>query len=361
MSNETIIRRKIQETIARADNYPLLEIISNNMQRGIGSRLRTIFSRSVEAMLDGKEICRFGDYFDTLMFPAILCIFESDRLPGKGLVFMEGRFMENAIEMLLGFPENNMGTREARTPTSIDKTLIMNLVDQCLQEMSACFYKAHEDIGEITFTPIAVETSPQFAMITTEVTPCHVSKFFFDIGESGYGGRMDIVLPIPMLSPIRRFLEQSFKGDRRGDDHIWKQTLSYSIAKHPITLRAEIETTQFTVNDICDWQVGDVLNLQSDIPPKVNLVYHNEHESYHLAIGEIGTLKNNKAIKIKDEVIALFMEELTQNLLDTDVYALIDNTPGMKYLRPKKKEPVVIKKKTPIIEEEIVDDDKKVG
>ena len=338
MPNEAILRRKIQETIARADNYPLLEIIANSMQRGIGARLRTIFSRPVEAMLDGKEILRFGDYFDTLMFPAILCIFESDRLPGKGLVFMEGRFMENAIEMLLGFPENNNSVREARTPTSIDKTLIMNLVDQCLQEMSDCFYKAHEEIGEITFTPIAVETSPQFAMVTTEVAPCHVSKFFFDIGEQGYGGRMDIVLPIPMLSPIRRFLEQSFKGDRRGDDSIWKQTLSYAVAKHPITLRGEIETKHFTIDDILNWKVGDLINLQCNIPPEIKMVYHNDIESYDLAIGQMGTLKNNKAIKITDEVIAPFMQELTKDLLETDVYALIDNTPGMKFIRQEKKE-----------------------
>jgi flagellar motor switch protein FliM len=115
-----IIKRKIQETIARADTYPLLEIITNRLQRGIGTRLRTVFSRPVEVMLDSKEILRFGDYFDTLMFPAVLCIFESDRLPGRGLVFMEGRFMENAIEMLLGFPENRDSVREARIPTSID-------------------------------------------------------------------------------------------------------------------------------------------------------------------------------------------------------------------------------------------------
>ena len=315
MSNEDIIRRKIQETIAGTDNYPLLEIITNSMQRGIGSRLRSIFSRSVEAMLDGKEILRFGDYFDTLMFPAILVIFESDQLPGKGLVFMEGGFMENAIEMLLGFPENNSGIREARTPTSIDKTLIMNLVDQCLEEMSECFFKAHEEIGEINFTAVAVETSPQFAMITTEVAPCHVSKFFFDIGEAGYGGRMDFVLPIPMLSPIRRFLEQSFKGDRRGDDFIWKQSLSYAIAKHPITLQTEIETTHFTIDDIYNWKAGDVIDLKCDIPPEVTVAYRNEIEKYELAKGYIGQYKGNKAVRLTDEVIQPFMEDLTSDLV----------------------------------------------
>ncbi|MEM6603032.1 MAG: FliM/FliN family flagellar motor switch protein [Pseudomonadota bacterium] len=337
MSSEDIIRRKIQETIARADNYPLLEVITNSMQRGIGARLRSVFSRSVEAMLDSKEIQRFGDYFDTLMFPAILCIFESDRLPGKGLVFMEGRFMENAIELLLGFSENNAGIREARTPTSIDKTLIMNLVDQCLQEMSVCFHKAHEEIGEINFNTIAVETSPQFAMIATEVAPCHVSKFFFDIGEAGYGGRMDFVLPIPMLSPIRRFLEQSFKGDRRGDDFIWKQTLSYAVAKHPITLQSEIETTHFTLDDIMKWQVGDNIDLKCDIPPEVTVTYRNEIEKYELAKGNIGQIKGKKAVRLKDQVIQPFMSDLTKELLQTDVFVKIDDTPEMKFIRHESK------------------------
>jgi flagellar motor switch protein FliM len=327
-----IIKRKIQETIARADSYPLLEIISNSLQRGVGAKLRTVFSRPVEVMLDNKEIQRFGDYFDTLMFPAILCIFESDRLPGRGLVFMEGRFMENAIEMLLGFPENRDASREARMPTSIDKMLIMNLVDQCLEELSSCFEKAHGDIGKINFKTLAVETSPQFAMITTEVAPCHVSKYFFDIGEAGYGGRMDIVLPIPMLSPIRRYLEQSFRGDRRGDDSVWKQAFSYAIAKHPITLSAEIEIKHITLNDINKWKVGDLIDLQAEVPPTINLVYRNDKESHLLAKGEVGTIKSQKAVKISDEIIGAFSKDLAEVLLETEVMVTIPKTDRLSFV-----------------------------
>lgn len=327
-----ILKRKIQETIARADSYPLLEIIINNLQRGMGSKLRTIFSRPVEVMLDSKEILRFGDYFNTLMFPAILCIFETDRLPGKGLVFMEGSFMENAIEMLLGFPENRDTVREARIPTAIDKKLIMNLVDQCLSELSKCFKNAHGDIGNISFSTIAVETSPQFAMITTEVAPCHVSKFFFDIGEVGYGGRMDIVMPIPMLSPIRRYLEQSFRGDGRGDDSIWKQTIAYAVAKHPITLHGEIDMQNFTLNDIANWQVGDVIELQSDVPPEISLTYRNGAETHLLAKGEIGTSKGRKAIKITDEIVQKFSSNLSQVLLDSNVMVKTKDTKRLKFI-----------------------------
>lgn len=329
---QTIIKRKIQETIARADNYPLLEIITNNLQRAMGSKLRNIFSRPVEAMLDSKEILRFGDYFNTLMFPAILCIFESDRLPGKGLVFMEGCFMENSIEMLLGFPEDRDATREARIPTAIDKKLIMNLIDQCLVELSTCFKNAHADIGEIKFSTIAVETTPQFAMITTEVAPCHVSKFFFDIGEAGYGGRMDIVMPIPMLSPIRRYLEQSFRGDGRGDDSVWKQTIAYAVAKHSITLHSEIDLQHITLNEIYNWKVGDLIDLQAEVPPEISVFYRNEHEEHLLAKGEIGTIKNRKAVKITDEIIQNFSKDLSDVLLRTNVMVKTEDTKKLKFI-----------------------------
>ena len=330
---QNAIRRKIQETMARADNYPLLEVITNSMQRGLGSRLRSVFGRSVEAMLDSKEIVRFGDYLNTLMFPAVLCIFESDRLPGKGIIFMEGRFMEDAIEMLLGFPENRDSVREARTPTSIDKTLIMNLADQCLSELSLCFHNAHEDIGEIEFNPVAVETSPQFAMVTTEVSPCHISKFFFDIGENGYGGRMDIVLPIPMLSPIRRFLEQSFRGDRRGDDMVWRQSIAYAIAGHRLTLRAEIETLPMDIEEIRKLKVGDKILLKSDSPPDIKLVYRNDREEETLAVARLGAYKGDKAIKIKDEIAREYVTDLKNVLIDGDIVRKIKNTKELKFLR----------------------------
>jgi flagellar motor switch protein FliM len=331
--NSDAIRRKIQETMARADNYPLLEVITNAVQRGLGARLRSVFNRSVDAMLDSKEIIRFGDYLNTLMFPALLCIFESDRLPGKGIIFMEGRFMEDAIEMLLGFPENRDAVREARTPTSIDKTLIMNLADQCLEELSRCFHNAHEEIGEINFTPLAVETSPQFAMVATEAAPCHVSKFFFDIGENGYGGRMDIVLPIPMLSPIRRFLEQSFRGDRRGDDSVWRRSMAYAIAQHELPLRAEIETVKMEINRVRTFKEGDEIVLRCENPPQISLVLHNGNEAEILATGKLGGLKGDKVFKVTDEIGTKFSEELRDILVESELVRKIPHTKNLKFIR----------------------------
>jgi flagellar motor switch protein FliM len=88
-----------------------------------------------------------------------------------------------------------------------------------------------------------------------------------------------------------------------------------------------------TLNDIYDWKVGDLIDLQSDIPPEVSLVYRNGRETHFLAKGEIGTIKNKKAVKITDEVIAEFCDDLSDTLLKTQIMVKIDDSKGLKFIK----------------------------
>jgi flagellar motor switch protein FliM len=330
-TNEKVIRKKIRKTIAKAEAYPLIEVIINNLQGRISQRLRHIFGQSVEGMVEDKGIQRFADYFDTLMFPAILCLFESDKLSGRGLVFMEGRFMEDLIEMLLGFPNNKEQVREARSPTSIDKALIMRTVKECLNELTICLQKASGAIGEINFNPIAVESTPQMAVITAERTPCYVAKIHFDIGEVGYGGRLDIVIPIPMLAPIRKFLTQSFRGDVQGDEASWKQSITYAVSKTRFTMQAELERLQMTVAEINRLEVGSVIPLNAHSSPTVELVYDDGREREVLAEGRLGTWKSMKAVKLTSENFKPFMKDFEEAMFDAD---LIERNSDRAFDRP---------------------------
>ena len=77
--------------------------------------------------------------------------------------------------------------------------------------------------------------------------------------------------------------------------------------------------------------------MKCDIPPEVTVAYRNEIEKYELAKGYIGQYKGNKAVRLTDEVIQPFMEDLTSELLETDVFVKIKDTPEMKFIRHEKR------------------------
>ena len=324
VNNEKIIRKKIKKTIARAEGYPLLEVIINDFHGRLAHRLRHVFGQPVEMLIEEKGIKRFGEYFDTLMFPAVLCIFEADTLSGKGLVFMEGRFMEDVVEMLLGFPNLQEGGREARAPTSIDKMLVSRMVKICLDELSSCMERCNKMIGRVHFKPTAVESSPQMAVITAERTPCYVARFNFDIGEHGYGGRLDVVLPIPLLAPVRRYLTQTFRGDVQGDDAAWKRSISYAVSRTPFVMRADLEAMHMTVAEISRLKPGMSLPLHCAGAPKVSLVYEDREGREVLAKGRLGIRKGYKAVKIEQERIGVFTREIAENLTSADLVQLVE-------------------------------------
>ncbi len=331
VSNEKILRKKIKKTIARAEGYPLLEVIMNDFHGRLAHRLRHVFGQPVEILVEEKGIKRFGEYFDTLMFPAVLCIFEADTLSGKGLVFMEGRFMEDVVEMLLGFPtgrdsNGTANTREARTPTSIDKTLLARMVKICLDELSACMERCNKMIGRIHFKPTVVESSPQMAIITAERTPCYVAQFNFDVGEYSYGGRLDIVLPIPLLAPIKRYLTQSFRGDVQGDDNAWKRSISHAVSKLPFVMRANLEALTMSVAEVSRLQPGSVIPLHCIGAPMVSLVYEDKEGTEVLARGKLGMQRGYKALKIQHERIQRFTREMAENLCSADLVQPIIKT-----------------------------------
>ena len=325
MSNEKIIRKKIKKTIARAEGYPLLEVIMNDFHGRLAHRLRHVFGQPVEIITEEKGIKRFGEYFDTLMFPAVLCIFEADTLAGKGLVFMESRFMEDVVEMLLGFPNLRESGREARAPTSIDKVLVSRMVKICLDELSGCMERCNKMIGRVHFKPTAVESSPQMAVITADRTPCYVARFHFDIGEYGYGGRLDVVLPIPMLAPVRRYLTQSFRGDVQGDDATWKRSISYAVSRTTFQMRADLEAMQMSVAELSRLKPGMCLPLHTSGMPKVSLVYEDHEGREVLAEGRLGVSKGFKAVKIEKERIGAFTQEIADNLTAADLVRLVQH------------------------------------
>ena len=92
----------------------------------------------------------------------------------------------------------------------------------------------------------------------------------------------------------------------------------------------------YTIQDVHDWKVGDIIPLHYNHESNITLTYRNENETYTLAKGMVGQQKNKKAIKVSDEVMHIFLEDLTKVLIETDVYTKINATNALTYVRANK-------------------------
>lgn len=304
--NRKVIRGKISKTIDRFERYPLLDIVWDQLIRRLMQRLAHVYGVSVEAQVMSKDILRFGQYMEDLPYPALLCVFQAREWHDLGLVVIDGGIAEANLEFLLGGDAEAAFDPEPRNATHLDKALARQLVNAVLAELGEAFTGARTEIGHVTMQCERIETSPQFATITRPQTPVFLARIQVDIGEAGRSGQIDVLLPMPMLEPIRRYLTEAYRGDQKTNDLVWARHITTALMAHPLPIDAELERLTVTLDRVMDWQVGDLLPLAADANTPVELHIRDVGGHTTVLSGKLGALRGNKAIKLLSDTAQAF-------------------------------------------------------
>ncbi len=304
--NRKVIRSKINKTIDRFERYPLLDVVWDQLIRRLMQRLAQVYGVTVEAQVMSKDIIRFGHYMEDLPFAGLLCVFRAEEWHDHGLVVIDGGIAEANLEFLLGGDAETSFDPEPRSATHLDRALARQLVDAVLCELADAFTAARTEIGAVDMHCERIETSPQFAAITRPQTPAFLARIQVDIGDAGRCGQIDVVLPMPMLEPIRRYLTEAYRGDQKANDLVWARHITQALLAHPLPIDAELERLTIPLDRVMRWQVGDLLPLSADANTPVEL--HIRDTSGHATriSGRLGAMRGNKALRLLTDAAEKF-------------------------------------------------------
>ena len=274
------------------ERLPLLEVIFDRLVRLLTTSLRNLTSDTVEVTLAGISSSRFGDYLNSIPFPALLAIFHCSGLDGQGLATIDSNLIYSIVDVLLGGRRGASLRIEGRPYTNIERNLVANMLEAVLRDMGSAF----EPVCKAKFELNRLETNPRFAAIARPNNAVVLIKLRVDMEERG--GHIEFVLPYAMLEPIRDVLLQSYMGEKFGRDAFWEAHLATTLWKTKVELEVVLDDFKLPLSRVQDFEVGQTLIL--NVGPESE--FHVRSGGVNLTTGKIGRVGRNVAVSLTSAV-----------------------------------------------------------
>jgi flagellar motor switch protein FliM len=258
------IRAIIDSALVSYERLPMLEVVFDRLVRLMTTSLRNFTSDNVEVSIDNITSIRFGDYLNSIPLPAMLSVFRADEWDNYGLCTIDSALIYSIVDVLLGGRRGTAAMRiEGRPYTTIERNLVERMVAVVLADLSAAF----DPLSPVNFRFERLETNPRFATIARPANAAVLARMRVDMEDRG--GRLELLLPYATLEPVRELLLQMFMGEKFGRDSIWEAHLAGELWNTNVPLQAVLDTFEYSLRDVINWQVGTRIPLnatpQSDI------------------------------------------------------------------------------------------------
>ena len=213
---------------------------------------------------------RIGDILDSYAGNVVAAVYQAAEWDSRVLFGFERQFLFSVVEAMYGGDGTEPPLEDARPFSALELRVARTLAEQAANALKAAFMP----ISEASFKLERVETRMDFVSIGRPKNPAVVAKI--GIKVLGRGGEMFVVIPQSALNPMRQILARDANSEVAARDPRWAKQFENEIRRTEVTLRATIEERQFTLGDIADLKVGQVLKLQATPTSRIKLECNDE-------------------------------------------------------------------------------------
>lgn len=256
--NESGIQAVLNSSLVSYERLPMLDIVFDRLVRLMSTSLRNFTSDNVEVSLDEITAVRFGDFINSIPLPAMICVFKAEEWDNYGLMTVDSSLIYSIVDVLLGGRRGTAPMRiEGRPYTTIERNLVMRMMQVILSDLSAAF----DPLSPVSFRFERLETNPRFAFIARDANAAILTKLRVDMEDRG--GTVDLLIPYATLEPIRELLLQMFMGEKFGRDSIWETHLTAELWQTEMPIGAVLDEVEVKLTDVLNWKEGTRLELNA--------------------------------------------------------------------------------------------------
>jgi flagellar motor switch protein FliM len=287
------IRAIIDSALVSYERLPMLEVVFDRLVRMMTTSLRNFTSDNVEVSIDNITSIRFGDYLNSIPLPAMLSVFRAEEWDNFGLLTVDSALIYSIVDVLLGGRRGTAAMRiEGRPYTTIERNLVERMVGVVLSDLSSAF----DPLSPVNFRFERLETNPRFATIARPANAAVLARMRVDMEDRG--GRLELLLPYATLEPVRELLLQMFMGEKFGRDSIWEAHLAGELWNTNVPLQAVLDSFEFSLRDVMNWQVGTRLTLNATPQSDITLLCGD----VPMFSGKMGRKGGNIAVRIGEKL-----------------------------------------------------------
>ena len=266
------------------DQLPMLPVIFDRVGAHLTERLRSLASSLPHFTLNGVESARIGDALDPYEMRAIAGILHVPAWDNRLIVGFDRDFVFTMAEMLFGGDGSEVPTDEVRTLSSVEVHVSQFLFEQVAQALQAAFAL----VTNARFRFERSETRMDFASVGRRNNPAVVARFILQ--AINRGGEMFVIIPQSVLSPLRQALGRIVSKETTAPDPKWVKQISDEVQRTEVAIRAVLESDDYTLGDLANLQVGQVLKLKATPRSRVKVEsseqplfwsYLGQNEGFH--------------------------------------------------------------------------------
>lgn len=273
------------------ERMPLLNAIFDRMLTQCSESLRALCSTPAIFTIASTQTERMGDILSTFEGRVVVAIFQAGAWDSRIILACDHNFLFSMAEALFGGDGGEPVFEEERAPSNIEMRVGQAIFDRVARSMQASF----SAVVETTIKFETLETRMDFAVIVPRGTFAIITTVNLQILDRT--GEMYIVLPQPALNAIRQGLAHDTSRDTARDPR-WVRQMQNEVTRSEVKVKGLIEEHQFTLGDIANLQVGQILPLQATAKSRVKL----ECNSQALFWCQLGQADGQYTLRVEEVV-----------------------------------------------------------
>jgi flagellar motor switch protein FliM len=294
---EKMVRRRATDP----EHSPLLAAVPENLTYGVWGAVRRLLGEGTEVRAEPTSLVRFADYCEAAEPNSVFGTFRLSEWGGSGLIAMEPRLVDVAVETLLGGAKVAGTGPDKRELTTVDRAIAGRFIRVAIDELARVFAHTERSTAPLTAKLVKLESNARLLTVARQHDTVAKATFEIVLSQGEHGGRFDLLLPESILEPSRRKLRHLKLPDGHGADEPAAAPLLAILPDTPLTLHAVVDRLTLSLADIATWREGTLLPLGVDAERPVML--YGERETgpglgRQMFVGQLGASRGRKAVRI---------------------------------------------------------------
>ena len=274
------------------DRMPMLNVIFDRMAATCTDSLQPMAGTPCFFSVSGISNGRVGDIIKEYEANAVAAVFYAEQWDTRILIMLDGDFVFTMVEAMFGSDGAEPPLDVERTFSNIEIRLVQALFERFAKALQGAF----AGTSNVTFRVERVETAMASLAIGRASNMSICANMM--VQALYRGGQMFLIIPHSALNPLRQKLAHVVVSDGRAADPRWREQMESEVHRTEVTLSAVLDEKMISLEDVVQFKVGQVLELEATPRTLARLESNNQV----LFWCQIGQLDGYYAMQVADPV-----------------------------------------------------------
>jgi flagellar motor switch protein FliM len=264
---------------------PMLETVCRSFAERMAAALSALVGRDATVQFTALDSAKAGELQAALPVPGTLVTVRLKPLPGIAFVSVDPSLLLVLLDGFFGGSGRATSDSHAATAPAAQRFLAL-----ILRNFASGLTLAWQPVTPVELELVKMETNPRLMHLGSPLDPMLALRFTVEFGARS--GRIDWLLPEPMMEPIREMLASDGGNAPVRKQENWTPVLGQALQEAQVETRAVLAQAKISLGELVRLTPGDIIPIE---PPQQVTLLAGEVPLYR---GRFGVSQGRNALKI---------------------------------------------------------------